>query len=182
MSKAAMKPAANEYAEYYDKYVSIVPEGDVVRTLSAQLDETLELVRSIPEERGGHRYGPDKWSIRELLSHVVDTERIFAYRALRIARGDETPLSGFEQDIYVPASGAEARTLASFADELEHVRRANILMFETLPAEAWERRGTASDYPVTVRALAWILAGHERHHVNILRQRYIHEDEQDRNG
>ena len=93
MSKAAIKPAANEYAEYYDRYVSLVPEGDVVRTLATQLEETLELLRSIPEERAGHRYGPDKWSIRELVCHVVDTERIFAYRALRIARGDKTPLA-----------------------------------------------------------------------------------------
>ena len=173
MSKAVMKPAAGEYADYYDKYVSIVPEGDVVRTLVLQLEETLELLRSIPEEREGYRYGPDKWSIRELVGHIVDTERIFAYRALRISRGDETPLSGFEQDAYVPASGAEGRTLASLAEELEHVRRGNVLMFESRPAEAWSRRGSASEAEVTVRALAWILAGHERHHVNILRERYL---------
>ena len=173
MSKAVMKPAAGEYAEYYDRYVSIVPEGDVVRTLVLQLEETLELLRSIPEERAGYRYGPDKWSIRELVGHIVDTERIFAYRALRISRGDETPLAGFEQVAYVPASGAEGRTLSSLAEELEHVRRGNILMFESLPSEAWSRRGSASEAEVTVRALAWILAGHERHHVNILRERYL---------
>lgn len=173
MTKAALRPESNEYAPYYAKYVSLVPEGDVVATLGEQLDETLALLRSIPEERAGDRYEEGKWSVKELIGHVIDTERIFTYRALRFARNDATPLQGFEQDDYVPVSGHDARTLSSLADELEHVRRATIALFAGLDAEAWTRGGVASNAEVTVRALAYITAGHERHHLAILRSRYL---------
>lgn len=169
------RPEASEHLPYYGKYVDRVPDGDLLDTLRAQLDETLALVRGLPEERGGHRYAPGKWSIREVLSHVIDAERIFAYRALRIGRGDATPLASFDENAYAAASNADARTLAELAEELAHVRLGNLALFRSLDDEALARRGTASGGEVSVRALAWIIAGHERHHVALLRERYLAE-------
>jgi hypothetical protein len=175
MSAAArlIKPDGTEYAPYYGKYVSLVPEGDVVETLARQSGETLALLRSIPESRAGHAYEPGKWSIRQLVGHVIDAERIFAYRALAIARGDRASLPGMDQDEYMEHAGFDGRTLESLCEEFEHVRRANVLMLRGLDAEAWARRGVASDNEVTVLALAHIIAGHELHHVNVLRARYL---------
>ena len=167
------RPDASEYLAYYGRYIDQVPDGDLLQTLRDQLDETLALVRGLDEARGGHRYAPGKWSIRDVLSHVIDAERIFAYRALRIARGDRTPLASFDENAYAQAANADARTLADLAQELEHVRRGNLLFFASLDDEALARRGTASDAEVSVRALAWIIAGHERHHVTLLRERYL---------
>jgi uncharacterized damage-inducible protein DinB len=167
------RPGADEYAPYYGTYIGKVPDGDLRSMLSSQLAETLALIRSIPESRGGHRYAPDKWSIREVLGHLADSERIFSYRALRIARGDATPLPGFEQNDYVPAGGFDARTLRDLADELAAIRQATIHLFAHLDQAALERRGTASGKPVSVRALAYIIAGHELHHVGILKNRYL---------
>lgn len=167
------RPDASEHLPYYAKYVNLVPDGDLLAMLRAQLDETLALVRGLPEAQGGHRYAPGKWSIREVLGHVIDTERIFAYRALRIARGDATPMEGFDENAYAAASDADVRTLADLADELEHVRLGNIAFFRGLTDEAVARRGTANGAEVTVRALAWILAGHELHHRGLLRERYL---------
>jgi hypothetical protein len=167
------RPDASEHQPYYRKYVDLVPDGDLVQTLRAQLDETLALVGGVPEGRGGHRYAPGKWSIREVLGHVIDTERVFAYRALRIARGDATPMEGFDENAYAAASDADARTLADLAEELRHVRLGNVAFFRALGDEALARRGTANGAEVTVRALAWILAGHELHHRALLRERYL---------
>ena len=173
MSRAAMKPTADEHAPYYSRYVSLVPDGEIVEILSRQLEETLALLRSISEERAGESYEPGKWTVKELVGHMIDAERIFAYRALRIARGDRTPLAGFEQDDYVRNGNFAGYTLEALARELELVRRANVLMFEHLAEEAWSRRGTASDAEVSVRAIAYILAGHELHHQAILVERYF---------
>jgi hypothetical protein len=167
------RPGADEYAPYYGTYIGKVPDGDLRSMLSSQLAETLALIRSIPESRGGHRYAPDKWSVREVLGHLADSERIFSYRALRIARGDATPLPGFEQNDYVPAGAFDARTLRDLADELAAIRQATIHLFAHLDPAAFERRGTASGKPVSVRALAYIIAGHELHHVGILKTRYL---------
>lgn len=167
------RPDASEHLSYYAKYVDRVPDGDVLQQLETQLDETLALVRGLPEEQGGHRYAPGKWSIREVLGHVIDAERIFAYRVLRIARGDRTPLASFDENAYAESSGADARTLADLADELEHVRRGNLALFRSLSDEALARRGTASDAEVSARALVWIIAGHELHHVAGLHERYL---------
>lgn len=167
------RPDASEHLPYYSRYVDLVPDGDLLATLRAQLDETLALVRGLDEGHGGHRYAPGKWSIRDVLNHVIDTERIFAYRALRIARGDRTPIEGFDENEYAAAAHADARTLADLADELEHVRLGNLAMLRALDGQALARRGTANGAAVSVRALAWILAGHERHHVAILRERYL---------
>jgi uncharacterized damage-inducible protein DinB len=170
---AAVRPAEIEYASYYGKYIELVPEGDVVTTLSLQLEGTLALLKEIPEERADSRYSEGKWSIKELLGHTSDTERIFGYRALRFARNDQTPLSGFEQDGYIVNSNFGDYRLSELADEFAHVRRANLSMFRHLDAAAWLRSGEASGAQVSVRALAYIIAGHEAHHMRILRERYL---------
>lgn len=167
------RPDPSEHLPYYSRYVDRVPDGDLLQMLRTQLDDTLALVRGLDEAQGGHRYAPGKWSIREVLGHVIDTERVFAYRALRFARGDETPIEGFDENAYAAASAADARTLADLADELEHVRLGNLAFFRALDDDALARRGTANGAGVTVRALAWILAGHELHHVHLLRERYL---------
>lgn len=167
------RPGTDEYAPYYGTYIGKVPDGDLRAMLASQLAETLALIRSIPESRGGHRYAPDKWSIKGVLGHLADSERIFSYRALRIGRGDTTPLPGFEQDDYVPMGNFDARTLRDLADELAAVRQATLHLFAHLDQAAFERRGSASGKPVSVRALAYIIAGHELHHVGILKTRYL---------
>ena len=167
------RPDKTEFAPYYGRYVDKVPDGPLVDVLASGLNETLALLRSIPEARAAHRYAPGKWSIKEVVGHMIDGERVFAYRALRFARKDETPLASFEQDDYVPAGNFGARTLADLADEFEAVRRATIHLFRHFDETQLSRRGTAADNPVSVRALGYITAGHEAHHRGVLRERYL---------
>jgi uncharacterized damage-inducible protein DinB len=167
------RPDATEYAPYYGKYVSLVAESDIIASLSRQLDETLALLGKISEAQADSRYAPGKWSIKELVGHIIDTERIFSYRALRFARNDKTPLNGFEQDDYIRGASFNDYTLVDLASEFAHVRRATLSLFKHLDEEAWNRTGTASDNEVSVRALAYIIAGHELHHMEILRSRYL---------
>ena len=169
----ASRPEATEYAPFYEKYVSLVKKSDILAALEGQRLQMTSLLAARSEREGNFRYAPDKWTVKEVLGHINDTERIFAYRALRIARADETPLSGFEQDDYVRTGGFGARTLADLAEEFGHVRNASIALFRSLPKDAWTRRGTANKNPVTVRALAFIVAGHELHHRLILDERYF---------
>jgi uncharacterized damage-inducible protein DinB len=169
----ANRPAADEFAPYYAKYVDAVPDGDVLQTLESQLETTVALVDEIGEARAGHRYAEGKWSVRELLGHLVDAERIFVYRALCAARGETGALPGFDEQTYVVGGGFEARTLGSLLGELTSVRRATLSLFRNLDAGALDRRVTANGVPVSARALAWITAGHERHHARILRERYL---------
>ena len=164
------RPATGEYGAYYDRYISLLTDDDVLRALHAA--PFSRLVSGLQEAQGGVRYAPDKWSIKESIGHVSDTERIFAYRALRVARNDATPLAGFEQDDYVRAANFESRTVASLAAELDAVRAATIALFEGLSAEELARRGTASGSPLTPRAVAFMIAGHELHHVELFRARY----------
>lgn len=166
-------PEATEYAPYYGRYVSLVPEGDILATLAEQLDSAQRILRGIDEERAAHRYAPDKWSIKELLGHIIDTERIFAYRALRFARNDQTELPGFEQDDYIRHAGFADCPFDELVREFELVRGSNLLMLKHLDGEAWHRRGVASNAEVSVRAIAFIMAGHERHHMEILKTRYL---------
>jgi len=173
MASSATRPEKSEYATSYEGYVSRVPDGDIVGALSKQLEETLALIKSIPEERGNYRYAEGKWTIKELLGHVIDSERVFAYRALRFGRGDTTPLSGFEQDDFVRGADFNKRSLKDLAEEYEHVRRSTVSLLASLEDDAWHRRGTANNNEVSVRALAFIMAGHERHHLEILRTRYL---------
>jgi hypothetical protein len=166
-------PAATEHNPYFSKYINLVPEKNALDALESQILDALTLLRSIPESKGGHRYAPGKWSIREVIGHLIDSERVFAYRAMRFARADTTELPGFDENVYVPAGSFDTRTLADLSAEWEHLRRSNLAMFRGLPAEAWDRRGTANANPITVRALAYIIAGHGHHHMKLLRERYL---------
>ena len=167
------KPGADEFLDYYSRYISLVANGDVVSSLAAQMKETQALLRGMPASKSTYRYGPDKWSVNEMLGHMIDAERIFGARALRFARNDPTPLPGFEQDDYVRGASFDACALRDLAAELESVRVSTIFFYKHLDEEAWFRRGTANGASVTVRALAYITAGHELHHRRILRERYL---------
>jgi uncharacterized damage-inducible protein DinB len=174
MSAAApSRPEANEYAPYYEKYVSLVPDSNVVETLERQIEETLALLGSVGEERAAHRYEEGKWSIKQVVGHMTDAERIFAYRALAFARGDKAHMPSMDPNDYMKVANFDERTLADLSEEFAQVRRANVLMFRGFSDEAWTRRGVASDNEVSVRALAHIMAGHEAHHRMILRERYL---------
>ncbi|MGA2131593.1 MAG: DinB family protein [Bryobacteraceae bacterium] len=166
-------PEASEYAVYYGRYVSLVPGDDVVAALEDQPRETVGLLAMLTEEQGDFRYAPGKWSIKEMLGHVIDAERVFSYRALRFARADETPLASFEQDDYVRHANFSASGLTDLIEEFVCVRRATVCLFRSLSPEAWMRRGGASGNPVSVRALAYIIAGHELHHRRELNQKYL---------
>ena len=167
------RPEATEYAEFYAGYVSKVPGTDAVSVLESQRLQMVQLFAGRSERDGSFRYAPGKWTVKEVLGHITDTERIFTYRALRIARGDQTPLASFEQDDYVKNGGFGERTLASLAEEFALVRAASIALFRSFPEEAWLRRGIASQKEVSVRGLAFITAGHQIHHRLILEERYF---------
>lgn len=167
------RPHENEHAPYYGRYISLVPEGDFFLLLNKHFDETLVFFRNLTETQAETRYEPGKWSIKDVLGHVIDNERIMSYRALRIARGDTTPLPGYEQDDYVRAANFDSRTLNDLLPEFQAVRAATESLFRSFDETAIGRRGTASTFPVTVRALAYIIAGHERHHMNVLRTKYL---------
>jgi hypothetical protein len=170
---ASNRPATSEYAPYFGKYISLVSNGDIITTLDAQLNNTLALLAGIDETTAGYRYAEGKWSVKELVGHIIDAERIFAYRALRFARNDKTPLPGFEQDDYIRFGSFEQYPLTELAEEFKTVRQSTIQLFKHLAPEAWDRAGVASDNPMSVRALAWAIAGHELHHMEILRSRYL---------
>jgi len=167
------RPSVGEYNPYYDRYIALVPDGDIVETFRAQFPETLSILNGIPESRAGFRYAEGKWSIKELLGHVIDAERLFIYRALCIARGDTQSLPGFEEDEYVRVAAFDATPFASLVGEFKSVRDATIWFFSNLDDAAWRRIGTANGSAVSVRALAYIMAGHERHHRKVLQDRYL---------
>jgi hypothetical protein len=167
------RPQTGDYALDYGKYIALVPGGDFLATLASQLRDTSALLSPLTDSEGEFRYAPGKWSIKEILGHVNDAERIFSYRMLRIARGDQTPLPGFEQDDYVKTGNFGARRLSDLLEEFGSIRQATIALARSLDTAAWLRRGVASQNEVTALALAFIIAGHERHHSTILRDRYI---------
>lgn len=167
------RPEKNEYAEYYETYVSLVGDGSILEVLKQNKIETQKILAEISEEKSHFRYAEGKWSIKELLGHIIDTERIFAYRALRFARADETPIEGFDQDPYIENANFDNCKFTDLIAEFALIRDSNILMLQNFPSEAWTRSGIASENPVTVRALAYMLAGHEKHHINILKERYL---------
>ena len=172
-SPRATRPQPNEHSPYYGTYIARVPDGDIVDTLAREADGVLPLVRALPEALGGKRYAEGKWSIREVLGHLADTERVFAYRAMRFARNDETELPGFDENAFVANGTFDSRTLASLCDEFAAVRAATIHLFRSFTPEEWIRQGTANRARMSVRALAWIAAGHELHHVGVLKSRYL---------
>jgi len=166
------RPASSEYAPFYAGYVAALPDGDILQILEQQTAELRQLAAGTPTDRETFRYAEGKWSVREVIGHLIDTERIFAYRALRFSRGDEAPLTGFDENVYVAASTFDHRPLSSLVDEIVHVRQANLALFGGLAPDDWTRLGTANGKAVSVRALAFIMAGHVRHHLDILRDRY----------
>ncbi len=169
------RPDHSEYNEYYRLYTSKVPDGDILDTLSDQILATVTLLDSVPAEHETFAYAPGKWSIRESVGHVIDTERVFAYRSLCFARKDPAALPSFEQDDWARVSNAGERRLADLADEWVHLRRANVSMFSSFDEETGLRRGIASGREFTVRSFAWIIAGHELHHRGLLADRYLSE-------
>jgi hypothetical protein len=166
-------PDRTEAAEYYFTYIDKVGPGDICRILEEQLAETLPLLEAISEDRSLHRYAPDKWSIRDVLGHLNDCERLFVSRAFWFARGFDSPLPSFDQNVAVSVAGADSRPWRSHIEEFRSVRGATVAFFSNLPSDAWARRGVASGNPFTVRALAYMAAGHVTHHMGILKERYL---------
>jgi hypothetical protein len=167
------RPEPNEAASYYSIYINRVGSDDILDVLATQLEEAGAFLSEISEEQSLHRYAPGKWSMRELLGHVNDTERVFTFRALWFARGFQDPLASYEQEIAVAAAESDEVSWASHVNEFRAIRSATLGFFRNLPSEAWLRSGIAADNPVTVRALAYIVAGHFSHHLAILRERYL---------
>lgn len=167
------RPQQGDYALYFEKYVALVPSGDFLEILLNQQRDLVRLLSPLTEEQADFRYASGKWSVKEVLGHISDTERIFAYRLLCIARGDQTPLASFEQDGYIQNGNFSARKLADLLHEFSTVREATIALVRSLDDAAWLRRGTASQKEVSVLALAFVIAGHERHHSVLLEQRYL---------
>lgn len=167
------RPEKNEYAYFYETYVSIVDEIDIVSAMQKQADELKDLFTNISDEQGLFAYEEGKWTIKELLGHLIDGERVFAYRAFRFARKDKTPLAGFDQNPYIENADYNSNSIIDLLDELVLLRKSNALFFKNLPESAWDNVGIASDNEITVRALAYICVGHIRHHTNILKERYL---------
>jgi hypothetical protein len=167
------RPEKTEYDPYYERYVSLVEDGDIIGTLGAQSTHLQDIFTGVPEEKGEFRYAEGKWSIKELLGHLIDGERMFAYRMFRISRGDETPIEGFEQDGYIENAHSNERSFADLLEEFSLLRRANMIFFKNLDEAAWSRIGTANNVKISVRALVYIMAGHIEHHLSILRERYL---------
>jgi hypothetical protein len=165
------RPVPTDFAPYYGKYLNLVPEDDILPALGSQLDDVLPVLRAIPEAIGNVRHPPYTWSIKEVVGHLIDCERVFGYRALRFARGDTTPLPGFEENDYAREGDFDRIQLSDLVSEFEALRRSHVGLYRNLPAAAWDRAGEANGNRVTVRALAFILVGHVRHHMAIVRKR-----------
>ena len=162
-----------EAPSFYHKYINRVETDDLVAYLKEEQQKSIDFYKQLPSDKWDYKYGEDKWSIREVLLHLIDTERIMSYRALRIARNDKTALPGFDQDMFVPTSNADKRSPESLIAEYQTVRQASITLFDSFDDESRDRMGTASDNPVSALALAHIVAGHEQHHLEIVRERYL---------
>lgn len=173
MTATISRPASSEFAPYYGRYIERIPDrADPLQVLAAQFEAVPAVLLAVPRDREGFRYAPEKWSIREVVGHLCDGERIFAYRILRIARADATPLPGFEENDYVRNGGFDARSLGELTDDWVAARRSTIALARGLAPEAWERRGTASGHAVSARAILYIIVGHVQHHLGILKERY----------
>ena len=166
------RPPETEYAPFYAGYVALVPEADIVAVLDGQVDAIRRALAPVPAARETYRYAEGKWSLRQALGHLVDAERVFGYRAFCISRGEEAPLPSFDENRYVAAARSESIPLREIVEELALVRQGNLAFLRRLDAREWAQVGTASGRPVSVRALAWIMAGHPRHHLDVLRERY----------
>jgi hypothetical protein len=167
------RPVTGEYNPYFGTYIDKVPDGDIIDILTRQLPETTSFLLSIPESKGGHRYAPGKWSIREIIGHLSDCERIFGYRALRFARADTTPVPGFDENEFVANARFDERTIEDLTSEFEYVRRSTIGLLGSLNEEEMSRRGTANNNPISVRAVCFVMAGHVTHHAEFMRAHYL---------
>ncbi|HET8623795.1 MAG TPA: DinB family protein [Gemmatimonadales bacterium] len=166
------RPETGEFDPYYARYINRVPDGDITTILEQQIRTTAATLRSIPADKAKYRYADGKWSIGEVIGHLADAERVFSYRAMRIARADETPIEGFDENAYVPAGQFDRRSLTDLITDFEAVRHATVSLARGFPPEAWTRIGTANRKAISVRALLYIAAGHERDHLLTLRERY----------
>jgi len=166
------RPDASEHAPYFSRYIDLVPEDDVLTVLQTQSDQTQQMLASISEERSAYRYEPEKWSIKGVVGHMADTDRIFGYRLLAIARGDTNSLPGFDENAYAANSNFDRWSFRDLVESLALVRKSNLLVMRNLSDEDWDRRGVANGNPTSSRALAFMMVGHERHHVKVLRERY----------
>jgi hypothetical protein len=166
------RPAADEHIEYFGRYIAKAPGDDALEALRMTGESLLGLLKGVSESQALHRYAPDKWSVKEVVNHVTDGERVFSYRALWFARADRTPLPGFEENEWAPVARSDRRPLPEIAEEFRVVRAASVALFRSLDGDAILRRGEANQCHISVRALAWIIAGHSRHHETILRERY----------
>jgi hypothetical protein len=169
-------PAAHEYDPYYASYIDRVEGKRLTDIMRRQRALVVELLADLSPEQAGYRYAPDKWSIKEMMGHIMDTERVFVYRALCIARGEKQSLPGFDQDEYVVTGGFDGRTVESLSGEYQAVRNATLAFFDSLDEASWLRTGMANDVSVSVRAIGYIIPGHEAHHLSILRERYLSGD------
>lgn len=167
------KPKAEEYPEFYAKYIALVAESNLLEVLKTQYHMLNEQTKGLSDEQGKFRYADGKWSIKELLGHTADTERIMCYRMLRVARGDRTSLPGFDENLFVENASFDELTMEELHEELSIVRQATLSLLKTLPAYAWERSGLANGNEISARALAYIIAGHTQHHLNVLAERYL---------
>ena len=165
------RPSSTDYATFYHTYVSLVPEDDILQAMDSQTAELFPFLRGISEQVACMRHPPYTWSVKEVIGHLIDAERIFAYRALRFARNDATPLTSFSENDYMPYAEFDRYAFRDLVDEFESLRRSHLMMFNNLPANAWTRIGIASDNKITVNAIAYIIVGHVRHHTSILRKR-----------
>lgn len=170
------RPQAHEFNPYYQKYIDQVPDGDIVETLAREMETTQALLASVPADKEKYRYAEGKWSLREVVGHLIDTERLFSFRALWFARGAEGDMPGMDQDAWARASTAESRPLKELAAEWAALRRSNVLFFGSLTEEDGKRQGVASNFEVTVRALPWMMAGHELYHRMLIRRDYLGEE------
>ncbi|MBG9564975.1 DinB family protein [Brevibacillus agri] len=166
------RPNREEYGEYFAYYVEQVPEGELTAVLAKQLAQTVEMYAGLTEAQAEYRYAPGKWTVKEVLGHLIDTERIMSYRLLRIARGDQTPLVGFDENAYVAQAFFQKRDLADLLEECQAVRQSTRALLRGVAEEAWTRTGTANGNKLSARTLAYVIAGHEAHHCRILRERY----------
>jgi hypothetical protein len=172
LSIVSQPPKADEHNPYYSRYIDLVPDGNIIETLRDQMSVTNSLLKRTSQEQGNFRYADGKWSVKEALGHLIDSERVFAYRALRVARNDQTPMAGFEQDDYVRNGPFARLSLPELVEDFTGVRLSSLSLFGNLDEEAWSRRGTANNSVISVRALAYIIAGHELHHRRILKEKY----------
>jgi len=166
------RPESGEFLEYYGRYIDQVPNRPVLDTLEEQRDTMRSVLGHLPPDRAGYRYAPDKWTIADVVLHLSDAERIFAYRALRIARGDETPLASWDENAYAAQTDTSRLSIPVLLDDWEAARASTLSLFRTFDHDMWTRRGTASGHTITPRALAYIVAGHTAHHLSILQERY----------